>query len=436
MSIQITKGTRLLTFNSITPANFGSQWGKVAVDSPTQVDSQHGLPYIPDSALKGIIQCELELKEKKAQSEKFFGRSDKVSEDSGFNFGKAASLVLGNAYLYMFPFLFLNCKKAFVIPIQHLFYFQRFENIGLEDENLSNILLTILAADETGSVFCTQSLFHGFSTLPLNFLSMAIAPNNLKFLFALLDRLSDSVFVKNNLFIFAGPKTASLMWKQASEQRTQIRMNSKKKVTEDGSLRKIELIPPGCRFASVVSNCGDDSFDLPNQLISAGAWEKIGAGWFWVSKLQSIVLPDDFASENIENSSYDQIDESTIMNKAYKHIFNNNFDTKLKEKMKAAIDNFGTYLQKFGVESALAFELAKAKPNKNASIENRETFAHRWFLARILELRQPVPTEKSPYTELANNGLSLLANPPISDVTKIKIQINWEWLKRYAQVGF
>ncbi|MBN2054783.1 hypothetical protein JW905_07665, partial [bacterium] len=59
MSLKIDKNKLLLRITLLTPMNCGAMHGDSLLDAPTQKDAYDGLPFIPDSAIKGVIAGQL-----------------------------------------------------------------------------------------------------------------------------------------------------------------------------------------------------------------------------------------------------------------------------------------------------------------------------------------------------------------------------------------
>ena len=429
MAIQInSKENALIKFTALTPANFGMQWGTVAVDSPTQVDAQYELPYIPDSAIKGVFAAKQEIESSRTA---IWGTTDNWDADQPV-FGNPAKIIFGNAYLVAFPVRFEDGHRAFVIPIHHLLYFQTITGSEFIHSSLfQDLVKSLLNEDQSRKVAISLTeKFHFVSSVELSFLRDQISGEN----FALLQSIVRIIFgnIRENV-LFVGPNTATQLWKRYDEKRVMIQINEKK-VTQPGSLRKIELIPEESVFFSFVSNFSVGTFILP-ELIPAGAWEKSGFGWFQLSKVESSPTEDSAGTTSI---TYDvrctPLLEKDVMKAMYFAITHANLPPNVAKKIKSTIHNFGFYWKRQGLEAALAFELAKAKPDKTT--DSPEAFAHRWFLKQLLNLSTEPPQGKSKYPELKNEGTRLLKNPPIAPALTLTIENRLSWLRRFSELEF
>lgn len=431
MAIELKNGINLLKLTALTPANFGCQWGKVAVDSPTQVDAQFELPYIPDSALKGILNAELELKNDKSTIEKFFGQTDKF-DDTKTDFGSPAQISIGNAYLALFPIQFEDGKRAFIIPIHNLYFFQRFSDFGLNDKQMQEILKSLLFEDSKRlTAFSLKEDFLTTSAMTFSFMNKITAEELLAKIRKLIAIITKASFI-DEVFLLTGPKTAAYLWKEASEKRTQIKLNEKG-VTEKGSLRKIELIPEESTFISLVTNFEKSSFNLMQDIISVGAWEKSGVGWFSIEAIEPTNGELEINNGTISiNAKQNLIHVQKIIRDTHKAITTFPADEQKKKKIKSIIFNFGYYQSKFGTEAAVAYELAKAKPNKET--ESIEIFCHRWLLWQLLDIKYAPQDVKCSYPELEEEALTLFENSGFDDLKKLVIETTWLWLRRFSEI--
>jgi CRISPR/Cas system CMR subunit Cmr4 (Cas7 group RAMP superfamily) len=102
--MRLSRGEHLLRLEALTPANLGSAAGEATLDRPTQKEAQSGLPFLPDSALKGVLagflgKTPLEEDDSPAHGrERVFGSPDRAGIS-----GTPAPLVLGNGDLLCFP---------------------------------------------------------------------------------------------------------------------------------------------------------------------------------------------------------------------------------------------------------------------------------------------------------------------------------------------
>lgn len=422
MSIHIKPGNNVLTFYSLTPANFGTQWGTIYVDSPTQIDEQYGLPYIPNSALKGILRSNIELTKKNANLIKkhHFGTPDGPIEKE--KFGSEGKIIFGNAYPVIFPFKFLNREKAFIVPIVNLYYLNNFISFIAIDSKVNDLFKTIISEDKNRNIFCLNS-FNILSDFKINLYPYRVPSETIEEILKILSKLTSSNFIENKNFILAGPKMSKLLWQKSSELRYQIEINGKK-ITKDGSLRTIELIPEETLFASVISNFSNHKFPIIDPIISIGAWEKYGFGWFLLNRFSrtDIILNDNqFHSDKIKINT---VIDSEIMTNIYRAIFTKELPE--SKKILTIAQNFGIYLHKYGIEAALFFELAKAKAYKKSN--SAETLSHRWLLAQLMEMETDIENA-SEIKKIAKKITNKI--PSISEEETIKMAKIVSWIKRF-----
>ncbi|MBN1271070.1 MAG: hypothetical protein JXB26_02265 [Candidatus Aminicenantes bacterium] len=434
MNSILNPGQQLLKLTALTPINIGAQWGESDLDRPTQLDVQSGLPFIPDSALKGASR-EYWSNITPGDSELLFGCPDGWDEsisregESKEKSGNPGKIIFGNAQLLSFPFRFLNNVRVHVVPVMTLLYLARFGFINLEGENRD--ILEIL--ERNNYLLNTSQELYFISDIDLEFYQQAES-NTIEKIRVRVENLIPEVKEENRIII-ASNEASKILWKKTSENRSQIRLGERK-VTTEGTLRTIQLIPEESVFVSVLTNLNNHVINLPFERITIGSWEGTGKGWFALDILP--VSSKDLNNGNQKGITYSKIELvniAEIIQKSFETVNEFNETNQLMDKIKSIVHNFGFYMKQYGLEAALGFELAKAKPQKEKKVSDN-IFAHRWFLAQILALSPPDGNLRKKWPKLKSFIESLFEKKQISDCLRKEIQIRWNWLKKFTEIGF
>lgn len=107
MTVRLRPGEQLVRLEAISPAHLGAAEGGAALDRPTQKDALTELPYVPDSALKGVLASRFgnpSDEEPNAGREAIFGAPDRAgSPGRPRRPGRPGALVAGNGEMLCFP---------------------------------------------------------------------------------------------------------------------------------------------------------------------------------------------------------------------------------------------------------------------------------------------------------------------------------------------
>ena len=436
MTFAIKPGTRLYRFRNLTPANFGAPFGHAWVDSPTQVESRFHLPFLPDTALKGVFRSHSEGQEHTADARRYFGGSDEDAEQNeqvkkkALRFGEPGKLVFGNSELVAFPCRFSSGEKLTVAVLHNILDLIRHCGFsGFSPDVLSLIESFLYSRDD---LFLLHGNIDGFDQRDFSVFSDSTDNETTGELLRFVGNFIGMGHDLHRPVALAAFEGARKLWGNASEIRTLTQIDVRG-TAKDFSLRTVELIPAGSVFACSISNLGKDEYRLDiGSGFQMGAWENIGFGWFQAEPVEFETTPEN-AEFSKSSCKLAHLDTYRTMIEAHCAIDCLNAEDEASKKIKSAISRFGFRLKAFGAEAALAFELAKAKPMKAKF--GAETFAHRWLLFHLLKLPGPAPEKTGPCEALKSNGDRPWFEKSISDMEIFQIENRWLWLRKYAELA-
>jgi CRISPR/Cas system CMR subunit Cmr4 (Cas7 group RAMP superfamily) len=429
--MKLLAGQHLLRLVLRTPGNFGSAWGTATLDRPTQKDAWHELPFLPDSALKGVLagqdgNLRDEPEKRNRKREELYGSPDRAEEG-----GRPGLLVFGNGDLFGFPLPVADGGVACVFPVLAV---ARALDLHAAPPDRA-VLQTLKGVESTGSapkVFAWPRLpaLRGMELEPLAGASVREAGPKLA---SLLRHYAGEALPAGAEILVVPSALAALLWRKAAETRTLTAIDGATDTVAAGSLRTIELIPQGTVFLSLVTSLAAREIPLPDH-VPIGAWESVGLGWVELSLVGPLPAG---AGEAEERPVADVVDaavppsEAAIMVEVHEAVQRLVGEPpKLKQMIRSAVGNFGPRAQFSGLEAALAFEYAKAKPLKQDP--KTEALAHRWLLAALLTPDPPA----SPDPEVL---VSWLGEAPFRaeaiERNKDFILLRWRWLRRYTEFG-
>ena len=416
MNLTLPAGHYFLRLTALTPANCGHTGGSAAVDRPVTVDVWSGLPYLPHSALKGVLAGRWGNVYRNGALNtvrtRLFGAPDE--NDNGM--GRAGALVFGDAEALAFPLLLRDGRRALVAVAPTLW---RLARHGL----LPAIPLQPVSDEDAWEGPVSPS------DLPLLSNRLTIGKFGLDF------KTLAAWLGFSGPVIVAASQAARELWQAALEERTLTALGNDRTVRA-GSLRTIELIPAGTLFVSLVSNLSEGEVDLgaasPLQL---GAWEATGCGYFSASLLPE--LPPDSTSNDGEAKKRDEAEDlpqprHEVMRTVFLAVQALGPET-VRMRARSAIYDLGPRLAQRGLAVTLAFCLAKAGGGEDAEdledLEDRvraERDAYRFLLRQLFppERDNRQRTLHNRVVEAIEKGDSAL--PPDFHETRL-------WLRRYAE---
>ncbi len=426
--MNINVGNSFLRIKLLTPANFGSAGGRATMDSPTQVDVYTHLPYIPDSSLKGVLKCAFEFTNSKKLDE-IFGTPDINSEQDKIlssTHSSSGKLVVGNGELLAFPYLSENGERIWIFPMDNITKFIYLEKLNNIHYNFDQLLKRFYMRDN----FILLITSNSNSTINIDFdftlLNCDDIGTELKALCKCLKNWCENDIPNTDPWLIANRKAAERFWHRSLEDRTLTALNKQKSALGQ-SLRRIELVPEGSVFLSLVTWLDSTSLTFQFDSIQVGAWESLGLGFCKISNiLNHSSTPNNqrCASSNIvQNISLNNHQLMIGCHKKILQLANDNSASDYRAKIWPILNNFGIRVHLEGFEAALAFEFAKAKLNSN-STPTAEIKAHRWFLVNILNIKS---------SELKDCWRHWFSDS-INTLQKQQILLTWQWLKRYSEI--
>jgi CRISPR/Cas system CMR subunit Cmr4 (Cas7 group RAMP superfamily) len=429
--MRLPQGEHLLRLEVLTPANLGSAAGEAGLDRPTQKDAQSGLPFLPDSALKGVLAGffgKTPLGEDDSPDdarERIFGSPDRTDAP-----GSPANLVLGNGELLSFPLPAPDGTVVQVVPALAAGRVLRLDPAAGEVHRDALSLLALLEGKPEPRAFAWPDLPDLPGSNGLAPLTDATARRGAAPLLAHLQRYLRGPLPEGDSLAVVSSATARHLWWLAAERRALTALQAGEKTAASGSLRTIELIPHGTLFFSRVSCLEEISRALPERF-QVGAWESLGLGWVEMSRVEAAGGGEETAAPGGFRSGPRLPKETDVMI-AMHHAVRRLRDEPegLQGAVKAAITNFGPRAQFSGIEAALAFELAKAKPVK--SEPKTDAKAHRWLLSTLLGAGGEEPFDGGALTSWLREAPFETGEPA---ARRPLLLTRWHWLRRFAEFG-
>jgi CRISPR/Cas system CMR subunit Cmr4 (Cas7 group RAMP superfamily) len=434
--MRLEAGEQLLRLEVLSPAHLGAAEGEAALDRPTQKESRFGLPYLPDSALKGVlagVYGNVPAKGENVLRERLFGSPDRRGRN-----GRPGPLVFGNGELLCFPFPGPEGRPAWVFPALSVARFLRYAGGGEELAPALAVLRWVEGSREGRQAFSWPALPALAVAAELVPLTGGSVQRNGPALVAQLRRLAGPSLPAEATLVVAASERAGFLWRFAAERRVLTALDSGARVVAAGSLRAVELIPPGAIFLSLVSCLeGPEEGAIRDPLLQLGAWEGLGFGWLRPSVLESgplaVPAPGPAAADRSLRSQPDEGRILMAMHRAIRRLDDGEEPANFKAAVKSAIDSFGSRAQRAGLLAALAFELAKARPaHSEPKLEAR---AHRWLLrALLLSADDPEPLAGPSEPLLGWLKESPFAPGQVEERRDL-LFARWRWLRRFAELG-
>lgn len=435
------KSLQLVKIQLLTAANFGTDAGRVTLDSPTQLDADLHLPFLPNSALRGILKdaCR-HIRGIKNSVEDIFGLSDGDDPDSPRE-NKPGQLILGNGELLCFPFTSADGHYYWIFPLTQILKALAWQCFWGDEIKVAQIAGRIATQEEQGINTALALATRGIPQVEAPFTIKALNTDSdeeylkVSRLWQILRHWCSHWLPSESMLVVTDRRTSSFFWQQAADIRTQTALNPARTALP-GSLRRKETIPDGSLFFSLVSWMGDTAIDLSalqNVALQAGSDEAVGSGFLRLAPLPEVREKDLESAAKIDapkgsgfiDTSAAQPPAAT-MTQVYKQferrlkVIREKENAALPRKFRAAINSFGWRWQREGAETALAFSLAKACYRQRE--ETAERLAHRWLLEIVLNKDAP-----------ARESLPFDFQEPISQEMHRDVMERWQWLRRFAE---
>ena len=443
--MRLEPGDHLFRFVAVTPANLGDAGGTWELEQPTQKDPLHGLPFLADSALKGVLAGNLgnlneEAPERTPRRARLYGSPDRFDRETGEPiWGRPGRLIFGDAELLCFPLLAGGGARVWIFPALAVGRFLSVTPHLADKEVLKGLALL---EEEPGLAAVwgpTPGLAEAFEIRPIR----GTFARFHKPLRACLENLTQGAVTSHDSWILTAAPIAGRLWRAAREVRTLTEIEPSAKTVRAGTLRRIELIPAGSVFLSWTSLLGRKPVvDLPS-CAALGAGEGIGLGTFSLEAVKA-TLPDPTA---LASSPSESLDPSGSVNQAPQqpepleplmvrmHRAVGDLAMAGSEEVAAAARSvcrqFGSRVKQNSLAGAIGFSLAKAKAaDPEPGVEAQ---AHRWLLWALLDLGPRAPFATGPWKELAER---LATEPFLLEVIdeESTLQRN-RWLQRFAELG-
>lgn len=404
--LAVPPGHHLLRLAAVTPANFGDAGGNATVDRPVALDAWDHLPYLPGSALKGVLagrfgNLGLPGEDLDPRRAALFGGPDTAESPGG-----PGSLVIGDGELLAFPVRLRTGGRATVLVGRTVY---RPRRLGFLD--LPGLRRVERPDGYQGAV-------------PPEALPVAARWSDFGIGAAALSALAGEGGGSEALV--AAPEAAEALWRAAVEERTQTALGEGR-VVERGSLRSVELIPPGTVFVSLVSNLGEGPAGLgPATPLQVGAWEAVGCGFLE----PSVWVPPGFAAGGKAPERPAPRIESPPDHEVMLRAFTAVRAIRAERPDEAAVArsallDLGPRLRIRGLPGTLAFCLAKAGGEERPGRRSPEREAYRWLLRQLLGLEPAAP-----FAGVHRRAVAAIsgAEPPPAE-----LETTWLWLRRYAE---
>jgi CRISPR/Cas system CMR subunit Cmr4 (Cas7 group RAMP superfamily) len=454
MAVTLHPGDQLVRLEVVSPAHLGAAEGGAALERPTQKDAVAELPYLPDSALKGVLASGFgnpSDDEPNPDREALFGGPDRPGRPGRPRRpGRAGSLVAGNGELLCFPLPARDGLPVRVFPALGVARFLRHVPAGGEHAAELDLLRWV---EHEERAFVAPRMPPIDPAAEIEALTGASVDRNGPALTAQLRRLAGPRLPAAARLLVAPSSAAGRLWRLAAERRTMTALDAARRVVIGGTLRTVELIPAGTVFLSLISWLGaaDRGDALPDHL-QAGAWEGLGLGWLELSAMEgaavagagliaspppaespastTVVVPP---SPGWRPAALDEARILTAAHAAVRHLRESTEPPAFRRAVRSIIYNFGPRAQFGGLAAALGFELAKARP---AAIEPRtEARAHRWVLRALVTADADIEAPAGACAPL----LEWLAGHPFTsdslEAVRDRIFRRWHWLRRFAELG-
>lgn len=425
--MRVTPGEQWVRLAALTPANLGSSYGEATLDRPTQKDALSRLPFLPDSALKGVIAGR--FGDQGDEREALFGSPDRPAAGSRpGRFGEAGPVVFGNGEILAFPVPAVDGPPAWVFPALHIAKALRLERAE-SPENLLRLLRAI-EDSELPRAFAWPRLPRLHATVRLEPMLDRLASDAAGVLVALLDRYAGPALPPDAPRLVVSAARAGELWRFAAERRTLVQLDTETRTVADGALRFVELIPAGSVFLSWVS-CFDGP-GLEIGVFQAGAWEGLGLGWFQPSAVEALADSPSIPEPKEPGTGTAPPPYTRFLVEAHEAVQALvHTEPKLQRSIRSATRHFGGRAQLSGLESALSFELAKAKPaHPRPTLDAR---AHRWLLSALLTSAPQPPAELGAAEELLAWVASDPFAPGVLDAQRSDLLARWLWLARFCE---
>lgn len=415
MTLRFPLGHHLMRLRALTRVHCGESFGDAAVDRPVATDAWHGLPYLPASAVKGVVAGRYGNSrphdEIRKERRDLFG-SPAGERDQG---GEKGRLIFGDGEPLAFPLVLGDGRRGWVVVVSTIYRWAAFGQ--LDAPNLEHV---------------EEGRHHGYEILagasPPPALGRQVIPVRFGLDIAAV-RGWIGAAAEGEPILAAAPKAARALWLRAVEERTLTALEKDKRVRA-GSLRTIELVPAGTVFVSLISNVGTSDVHLAGEpVLQLGAWEGTGQGYVrletWpTGKADGTASPPPAEEQDIRADST----LPALMARVHRAVATVRSNREAP-RIRSAIFDLGPRLKMRGLPRTLAFYLAKATAGDAEKSERRslDQKAFTWLLEQLF------PAD----TAAASHDASLRQRVVQVIQGKETVPADFEttvlWLRRYAE---
>ena len=198
-------------------------------------------PYLPDSALKGVLaaphdEAVASEEGEEGPRERLFGRGDE-----GARRGRPGSLVIGNGELLAFPSPLAGGGRAWIVPALGAAAFLDHE--GSSSPQALDLLERLEQAPEDRRAFATPALPRLAFPIDLLPVPAGLAKLGGHALLASLRRLAGTAVPPGAPLLVVASPVAAELWRTAAERRVLTGLDARRRTVSRGSLRAVEAHP-------------------------------------------------------------------------------------------------------------------------------------------------------------------------------------------------
>lgn len=424
--MNILQQHQIIRCQLLTNVNLGTATGKVTLDRPTQLDAYTGLPFIPNSALRGVLKSVSNPSD--AGMAHAFGLP-LIDENRNIVQNHPGDFVIGNGDLLALPFQANNGERCWVLPLDNILKYVCLEEMCGISTPISFLAGAFYPRNKNNPAVLT---FHPLPALPLPVPLKAIDhdeyKNDVRNLLGLLDRWFGDWIPADDPVLLVDVETARLLWQFGTEVRTLTALDQERKAAKGKSLRTLETVAGASIFLSLVTWVGEGKLSFADEPLQIGSREGIGLGFSRLGNVPSSVETKVDATPPTTQSPPDAEQETDADSMANCYIaigdLKTSTDLDLRKKIRSTINQFGMRVHMQGLQAALAFEMAKAKLRQpDRRNDNR---SHSLFLAKLFHV------DEDDITSLYGEWMEKAARTEFKEL----VLQRWRWLRRFTEIDF
>lgn len=420
---------QLVKIQLLNNANFGSAAGKVTLDQPTQIDAYSGLPFIPNSSLRGVLRNWWDFQPAQTiDSNTIFGTKDEKKENPYAPASeldhRPGNLIIGNGDVLAFPLLAENYQRCWIVPLETLCKYIEIEKLNGKTIEMKEFIARFYRdEDKEGLSLALPSLPRINASVEFEQIVAENILPQINQVHNLLHRWLADWFPQKETIIIVKKKAAEILWQQAAEVRDLTALDNHKNAKPQ-SLRRIETIPEGSVFISLFTWMQNSALDFSDKVIQIGSSEGQAFGFCRMATVSDIepeigsIIPDGSGPYNARETSYDAMEKMYKVMSGFRER-----DKKFKDKLKTIIKDLGWRLKRDGFETTLAFALARAHPHKPEIKPDSDEAAYRWLLNILLE---------NANSDLKKYAGEIWFKEKFSETEQNLVLQRWLWLRKFS----